>query len=93
MARRGVGNDWPRAPKSEKAFDEMDAAVLKAVSLRFPDEDKGFVLRTNASDYAVGAVQEHVQEDGSHVPAAFCSRVLWSKNAAPISSHGISAAE
>ena len=40
------------------------------------DPDKGFVLRTDASDYAVGAVLEQVRCDGTHVPVAFWSRVL-----------------
>ena len=40
------------------------------------DPDKGFVLRTDASDYAVGAVLEHIRCDGTHVPMAFWSRVL-----------------
>ena len=40
------------------------------------DPDKGFVPRTHASDYAVRAVPEQVQDDGSHVPVAFRSRIL-----------------
>ena len=40
------------------------------------DPDKGFVLRTDASDYAVGAVLKKVRDDGSHVPVAFWSRIL-----------------
>ena len=34
------------------------------------------MLRTDASDYAVGAVLEQVWDDGSHVPVAFWSRIL-----------------
>ena len=40
------------------------------------DPDKGFVLCTDASDYAVGAVLKQVRCDGTHVPVAFWSRVL-----------------
>ena len=40
------------------------------------DPDKGFVLRKDASDYAVGAVLEQIRDDGSHVPVAFWSRIL-----------------
>ena len=63
-------------PESEKAFDDMKAALLKPLNLHLPNPDKGFVLRTDASEYAVGAVLEQVQEDGSHVPVAFWIRVL-----------------
>ena len=34
------------------------------------------MLRTDASDYAVGAVLEQVRDDGWHVPVAFWSRIL-----------------
>ena len=40
------------------------------------DPDKGFVLRTDASDNAVGAVLEQVRDDESHVPVAFWSQIL-----------------
>ena len=40
------------------------------------DPERGFVLRTDASDYAVGAVLKQVRDDGSHVPVVFWSRIL-----------------
>ena len=40
------------------------------------DPDNRFVLRTDASDYGVGAVLEQIRDDGSHVPVAFWSRIL-----------------
>ena len=63
-------------PESQKAFDDMKATLLKPLRLHLLDPDKGFVLRTHASDYAVRAVLEQVQGDGSNVPVAVCSRVL-----------------
>ena len=54
----------------------MKQALLSAVGLHLVDPDQGFVLRTDASDYAVGAVLEQVLDDGRHVPVAFWSRVL-----------------
>ena len=36
----------------------------------------GFMLRTDASEYAVGAVLAQIKEDGSHVSVAFWSQLL-----------------
>ena len=38
--------------------------------------DRGFLLRTDASHYAIGAVLEQVPDDGRHVLLPFWSRVL-----------------
>ena len=62
--------------ESDRAFEGMKQALLSAVGLHLVDPDRGFVLRTDASDYAVGAVLEQVLDDGRHVPVAFWSRVL-----------------
>ena len=62
--------------ESDRAFEGMKQALLSAVGLHLVDPDRGFVLRTDASDYAVGAVLEQVLHDGRHVPVAFWSRVL-----------------
>ena len=60
----------------DRAFEGMKQALLSAVGLHLMDPDRGFVLRTDASDYAVGAVLEQVLDDGRHVPVAFWGRVL-----------------
>ena len=62
--------------ESDRAFEGMKQALLSAVVLHLVDPDRGFVLRTDASDYAVGAVLEQVLDNGRHVPVAFWSRVL-----------------
>ena len=62
--------------ESNRAFEGMKQALLSAVGLILVDPDQGFVLRTDASDYAVGAVLEQVLDDRRHVPVAFWSRVL-----------------
>ena len=51
----------------------MKADLLKPLRLHLLNPDKGFVLRTDASDYALNAVLEQVQEEGSHVPVVFWS--------------------
>ena len=62
--------------ESDRAFEGMKQALLSAVGLHLVDPDRGFLLRTDASDYAVGAVLRQVLDDGRHVPVAFWSRVL-----------------
>ena len=53
----------------------MKHALLSAVDLHFVEPDLEFVLRTDASDYAIGAVLEQVLDGGRYVPFAFWSRV------------------
>ena len=50
--------------ESDRAFKGMKQALLSAVGLHLVDPDRGFVLRTDASDYVVGAVLEQVLDDG-----------------------------
>ena len=54
----------------------MNQSLLSAVGLHLVIPDRGFVLRTNACDYAIGAVLEKVLDDARHVAVAFLSRVL-----------------
>ena len=61
--------------ESHRAFEGMNQALLSAVGLHLVDPDRGFVLRTDTSDYAIGAVLEQVLDDGRHVPVAFWGRV------------------
>ena len=60
----------------EEAFKTLQRNVLGKLGLILISPDKEFVLRTDASDYAVEAVLEQVRQDGAHVPVAFWSRIL-----------------
>ena len=62
--------------ESDHAFETMKQALLSAVGLHLLDPDRGFFLRTDASDYAIGAVMKQMLDDGRHVPVAFLSQVL-----------------
>ena len=55
--------------------DAQESSPVK-LGLFLINPDKGVMLRTDASYYAVGAVLEQVREDGSYVPVAFWSRGL-----------------
>ena len=54
----------------------MKQALLSAVGLQPVDPDWEFVLRTDASNYAIGAVLEQVLDVRRHVPVASRTRVL-----------------
>ena len=63
-------------PEAEDAFSCLKERLLGQLRLFLVDPDRGFVLRTDASDYVVGAVLEQVRDDGLHIPMAFWSRIL-----------------
>ena len=74
--RKGSKKKLAWTPEAEDAFSRLKERLLGQLGLFFVDPDKGFVLRTDASDYAVGAVLEQIRDNGSHVPVAFWSRIL-----------------
>ena len=66
--RKGSKKKLAWTPQAEDEFSRLKERLLGQLGLFLVDPDKGFVLRTDASDYAVGAVLEQVRDDGSHVP-------------------------
>ena len=74
--RKGSKKKLACTPDAEDAFSRLKERLLGQLGLFLVDPDKGFVLRTDASDYAVGVVLEQIRDDGSHVPVAFWSRIL-----------------
>ena len=74
--RKGSKKKLAWTTEAEEAFDKLKERLLGQLGLFWVDPDKGFVLRTDASHYSVGAVLEQFWCDGTHVPLAFWSRVL-----------------
>ena len=74
--RKGSKKKLAWTPEAEDVFNRLKERLLGHLGLFLVDPDKGFVLRTDPSDYAVGAVLEQVRDDGTHVPVAFWSRIL-----------------
>ena len=62
--------------ESDPVFEGMKEVLLSAVGLHLEDPNRRFVLRTDASNYAIGAALEQVLDDGPHVPVAFLSGVM-----------------
>ncbi|GBG80757.1 hypothetical protein CBR_g31312, partial [Chara braunii] len=60
---------WAWTPLHEDAFHALKKAVTCAPVLHLPDFDRPFILTTDASDFAVGAVLSHIfpsSPDSSH---------------------------
>ena len=74
--RKGSKKKLLWTPEAEDAFSRLKKRLLGQLRLFLVDPNKGFLLRTDASDYAVWAVVEQVRDDGSHVPVALWSRIL-----------------
>ena len=73
---KGSKKKFTWTTEAEEAFHKLKERLLGQLGLFLVDRDKGFVLCTDASDYAVKAVLEQVRCDGTHVPVASWSRVL-----------------
>ena len=58
------------------AFHKLKNAVMSAPVLAYPDPNKEFLLKTDASKLGLGAVLFQKQSDGRYHPIAFGSRAL-----------------
>jgi hypothetical protein len=66
---------WSWGTKEEEAFQCLKEICISYPVLRTPDWSKQFIMETDASGYALGAVLMQEFEDGVH-PIAFNSRSL-----------------
>jgi len=64
--------------QQEQAFLQLKQALTSAPVLAYPDFNKPFLLTTDASDVAIGAVLERVDNFGHAHPIAYFSRSLTS---------------
>ena len=70
-----AGAEWEWSVPQHQAFNRLKAALTTAPVLKLPDFDRQFVVTTDASDAAVGAILEQDFGNGLQ-PVAFASRKL-----------------
>ena len=58
----------------EARFEQLKEEITNAMKLYFPDYSKLWILRTDCSKDALGAILFQVGEDGSQEPIAFVSQ-------------------
>ena len=61
---------------ARNAFHQFKKAVMSAPVLAYPDPNKEYLLKTDASKLGLGAVLSQKQSDGRYHPVAFRSRAL-----------------
>jgi deoxyuridine 5'-triphosphate nucleotidohydrolase len=59
--------------KEQEAFDELKKRLTSSPTLAYPDITKQFIIETDASDYAYGAILSQIQEDKKLHPVAYLS--------------------
>eukprot|EP00741_Cyanophora_paradoxa_P023212 tig00021572_g22420.t1 len=65
-----------RGRPADRAFKELKELLGRDIILRFPDFSKPFILQTDASTYAIGAILSQADDKGVERPLAFISRTL-----------------
>lgn len=67
---------WTFGKNEKKAFDELKELLASNQVLTFYDPDKPVRVAADASDYGIGAVISHIDENGQERPVEFISRTL-----------------
>lgn len=74
VLKHGTDLQWTSA--ATDAFNEIKAKLHQAPVLRLPDLNKDFILDTDASSVACGAILQQHDEDGELHPVAYASRMF-----------------
>lgn len=75
LLRKGVR--WKWTDEREKAFNDLKNSFYKNLLLYNPDYNEKFIVRTDASDFAIAGELVQIQ-NGVEVPICFISRILKS---------------
>ena len=71
---RSKKEDWQWTPECDAAFSELKRKFSKRPVLLMPDKAKPFILETDASDVASGAVLRQYDSNGDLRPCGYISR-------------------
>jgi len=75
LLRKNVSFTWTEEQQS--SFDKLKNSIIQAPILAFPDYNKQFIIRTDASKDGLGGVLLQINdEDGLEHPVHFVSRTL-----------------
>lgn len=67
---------WCWGSEEQEAFDRLKSAFVSAPVLMMPDMEAPFIVETDASDFAMGAVLSQRDESGELRPVAFYSKAM-----------------
>ena len=73
LTKKNVKFEW--GERQQKVFDKLKEIIARDTTLLLPVPGARFHLKTDASDYAIGAVLHQII-DGKPRPLAFCSKTL-----------------
>ena len=74
LLKQDIPSTW--APDCKKAFVELKSKMIEHPILVFTNFEKEFIVQTDTSLYAVGAVLSQLDNKGNEHPIAYCSRTL-----------------
>lgn len=74
LVKKGI--KWKWTSEQQEAFDRIKKIFVEVVTLAHPDPEKPYILTTDASEYALGAVLSQTNDDGQEQVIMFASRTL-----------------
>lgn len=67
---------WSWGPEQAKAYDVLKATLIQAPILAHPDFSRPFIIDSDASQFALGAVCSQLNDENQEHPVAYASRTL-----------------
>lgn len=74
LLKKGVAYNW--GERQNNAFEELKERLINPPILQYPDFTKPFIVTTDASNEALGAVLSQGEKIGEDLPVAYASRSL-----------------